>query len=203
MRLAADLAQVGGGHRLDGAVRAGVAVEPLASMRSKGWPAAASRRASGLRWGIEPVPPWTAEERRPRPVRLDRTSDVSRGRRPASIRRGERSIVGAWKTGRAAAAPSSCSIAGDELRRDQRGDAEVEEVVVDADRLDAEHPLPDRASRRLEACAARRLVVRVRAPRRGAGSALRSILPFGVSGNASSTTKRRRAPCTSGSARAR
>ena len=46
------------------------------------------------------------------------------------------------------------------------------------------------------ACAARRSRAVGAARRSGAGSALRSTLPFGVSGSASSTHERRRAPCS-------
>ncbi len=76
--------------------------------------------------------------------------------------------------------------AADQPRREQRVAAEVEEVVVDADlgrgresrRTGREDLLLRRARRRGS----------LRGAKSGAGSALRSSLPFGVSGSASSTT---------------
>ena len=70
----------------------------------------------------------------------------------------------------------------DQTRRQQRVAAEVEEVVVDADPLDAEHLGEQRAQDRL--LRRPRRPMRRRAPSSGAGSARRSSLPFGVSGSA-------------------
>ena len=65
--------------------------------------------------------------------------------------------------------------------------AELEEVVVDADPLDAQHLGKQRAQDLLLRRARRPMRMR-RAASSGAGSARRSSLPFGVSGSRSSTT---------------
>ena len=73
----------------------------------------------------------------------------------------------------------------------QRVSAEVEEVVVAAYPLDAQHPLPDGGELGLAARQpARSDSSRRRRPRRsGLGRSVRSILLLGVRGRASSVTK--------------
>ena len=84
-------------------------------------------------------------------------------------------------------------IRSDQRDRQQRVAAELEEVVVPADPLHAQHLRPDRRQRLLDlAVAAPRSRVAHTASPSGAGSALRSSLPFGVSGSASSAHERRR-----------
>ena len=79
---------------------------------------------------------------------------------------------------------------GEQRRRDQRGDAQVEEVVGDADRGDRQLALPDLGQPLLDLGARREAarVLRARS-RRGSGSALRSTLPFGVSGNSAARSR--------------
>ena len=99
------------------------------------------------------------------------------------------------RTAPAAAAPrrSTCAHPRHHLRRQQRVPAQLEEVVVHAHPLHAQHLRPDPRQRLLRrACAAPRSRRAAHAPPSGAGSALRSTLPFGVSGSASSTHERRR-----------
>ena len=86
---------------------------------------------------------------------------------------------------------AACSAAqpGHHLGGQQRVPAQVEEVVVDADPLHAQHLRPDLGQRRLQLGRAVPRSAAARTRRRsGAGSALRSSLPFGVSGSASSAT---------------
>ena len=81
--------------------------------------------------------------------------------------------------------------AADQPRRQQRMTAELEEVVVDADPLDA--PAPRQTARTAPppaACAAARRTAA--ASSSGAGSARRSSLPFGVSGKPLQHHDRRR-----------
>ena len=75
----------------------------------------------------------------------------------------------------------------DQPRRQQRVAAELEEVVVDADPLDAQH-LGKQRAQHLLLRRARQPTQRRDGASSGAGSARRSSLPFGVSGSRSSTT---------------
>ena len=113
--------------------------------------------------------------------------------RPASA-----ATVGASKRARSGSStPSAARAAGDDLRRQQRVAAELEEVVVDADAPHAQHLAPD-AGQHLSASAcgaARRRACRCDRRRRAAARA-RSTLPFGVSGSAVERHERRRAPCS-------
>ena len=121
-------------------------------------------------------------------------SALRRPARPASARRTARARR------RASPAARRRSIS---LHRQQRVAAQLEEVVVPAHPLDAQQLRPDRGQRLLD-LALRRLVaaLHVRPSPSGAGSALRSSLPLGVSGSASSCTKAA-GTMYSGSARAR
>ena len=75
----------------------------------------------------------------------------------------------------------------------QRVTAQLEEVVVTPDPLDVEHLAPDLRQRcSISPCRRLRTRATAYAAPSGAGSALRSSLPFGVSGNASSAHVRRR-----------
>ena len=75
------------------------------------------------------------------------------------------------------------------LGRQQRVAAQLEEVVVDADPLQAQHLGPDVGEHLLAGVRGRRVGTAAAGCRSGAGSAWRSTLPLGVSGSASSTTK--------------
>ena len=76
--------------------------------------------------------------------------------------------------------------ARDHLRREQRMPSELEEVIVDADAIDAQQARPDSAARR--SVRVRGATYTVSDVCSGTGSALRSILPFGDSGSVASTT---------------
>ena len=85
---------------------------------------------------------------------------------------------------------SGAASAGHDLETDDRVSTEIEEVVIRADRLDAEHVGPDVGQQllpRLDGVgrATRRADVAVS----GSGSAARSIFPFGSNGISSTSTK--------------
>ena len=99
------------------------------------------------------------------------------------------------RTGRAAERPAAAwatlAHLRDDLDRVERVAAELEEIVVDADALQAEHRGPDRRQALLDRVARRevgRRPARACARCAGAGSARRSSLPLAVSGIASSDT---------------
>ena len=113
------------------------------------------------------------------------TSSASRRRRPRAERASD-SIVGAWKiapSGRLP--PSSCSIAAKSVAATIDVTPRSKKSSVDPDRADLEVALPDLDEPRSSSVrGATKLAARPSAPRAGSGSALRSIFPFGVSGNA-------------------
>ena len=80
--------------------------------------------------------------------------------------------------------------ARDNLQAADRVAPQLEEVVVDADRRDAENACPDVGEKRFSGRARRHVAQTQRGPgMSGMGSARRSSLPVGVSGSVSSQTK--------------
>ena len=144
----------------------------------------------------------------PRPAAPGRRHTRARRSAPASCRRRGLPAARRWCAGRARRAPirrrtrREAAVQPDEQ---QRVAADVEEVVVEADAVEAAARPPNRgdAAARPGSSAARRtrarpVSLRVAGP--GGGSALRSTLPFGVSGSASSSTTWA-GPCTPAAAR--
>ena len=113
---------------------------------------------------------------------------AGRGRlRPHAAARPARPTVGVLEHGADGQLhPEAGAHPADQPRRQQRVAAQLEEMVVDAHPLAA--PAPRRTGRRGLAPAASAGRGTPRPRRCGAGSALRSSLPLGVSGRASSTT---------------
>ena len=110
--------------------------------------------------------------------------------RPAALRRRPPDGAPRTRSWDAAGMPRCRLIFDTRLGRQQRVAAELEEVVVDADLLDARAPRPDRGQQLLHRpVRGAHVLRRGRCARSGAGSASRSTLPFGVSGRASRTTK--------------
>ena len=110
------------------------------------------------------------------PRRLDPGGEVRQRRRLEEVAQRQLDAEGAAQ-------------ARDHLRRQQRVAAQVEEVVVRPDPLEPEHLGPDAGEDLLDRRARRHDSSPSALCRSGAGRALRSTLPLGVSGSAASVTK--------------